>query len=84
MAALAERCDLSVNYITSIEAGKRDVSLSTAVAIAKALGVPLGHLIETEGQKSPEPEVLRLVLGLAPRAQLALARFLSLTGKHRS
>lgn len=41
---LAARSGLSVNYISSIELGKRDVSFSTIRAIADALGVPMRDL----------------------------------------
>jgi transcriptional regulator with XRE-family HTH domain len=83
LAALAERCGLSVNYVTSIEAGKRDVSLSTAVSLATALGVPVERLVQGDGPTHEEPEVVRLVRGLPLTAQRALARFLTATSKRR-
>ena len=42
---LAERCRLSPNYIGTIENDKRDPSLSTVLALAKALRVPPGDLL---------------------------------------
>jgi transcriptional regulator with XRE-family HTH domain len=42
---LANRSGLSPNYIGSIEIGKRDPSLSTMDALAKALGAALGVLL---------------------------------------
>ena len=45
-AALAERVDLSREYINKIEAGKYDPPLSTINALAKALGVKVGRLLE--------------------------------------
>jgi len=41
---LAERADLTANYIGTIENGHRDPSLSTIEAIAFALSVPSGEL----------------------------------------
>jgi transcriptional regulator with XRE-family HTH domain len=45
-AALAERVGLSREYINKIEAGKYDPPLSTINALAKALGVKVGRLLE--------------------------------------
>lgn len=42
---LAERAQLSVSYLSLLERGKRDPVLSTVVAIAKALDVPLSILV---------------------------------------
>lgn len=42
---LAERAHLSPNYVGTIENGKRDPSLSTILALAKALRVPPGDLL---------------------------------------
>lgn len=38
---LAQRCELSVSYLSLLEREKRDPALSTVEAIAKALGVSL-------------------------------------------
>jgi putative transcriptional regulator len=45
-AALAERADLSREYVNKIEAGKYDPPLSTINAMAKALRVRLARLLE--------------------------------------
>jgi transcriptional regulator with XRE-family HTH domain len=42
---LAERADISPNYLGTVENGKRDPSLSTVEAIAKAFGVGPGELL---------------------------------------
>jgi hypothetical protein len=60
--------------MTSIEAGKRDVSITAAHAIARALGVSVDALLGS-GERE-EPEVVRLVHGLPSKAQESLARFL--------
>jgi len=45
-ATLAERVGLSREYVNKIEAGKYDPPLSTINALAKALGVKVGRLLE--------------------------------------
>lgn len=45
LEALAERAGLSTNYVGSIERDRRDPSLSSVRAMAKALGVPLSELL---------------------------------------
>ena len=42
---LAERAKLTPNYVGSVEAGQRDPSLSTVIAIAEGLRVPVAELI---------------------------------------
>jgi transcriptional regulator with XRE-family HTH domain len=42
---LAERASLTPNYVGSVESGKRDPSLSTVVALAKALKVHAADLL---------------------------------------
>jgi transcriptional regulator with XRE-family HTH domain len=44
-AALAERAHLTRAYVTRLEAGQQDPSLSTINALAKALGVPVTELL---------------------------------------
>ena len=43
--ALAQRAHLTRVYITRLEAGEHDPSLSTINALAKALGVPVTRLL---------------------------------------
>ena len=45
-AALAARAGLTREYISKLEAGKQDPSLTTISALAKALGVPVTALLE--------------------------------------
>jgi len=45
-AALAKGAHLTRVYITRLEAGRQDPSLSTINALAKALGVPVTALLE--------------------------------------
>jgi transcriptional regulator with XRE-family HTH domain len=45
-AVLADRAGLSREYINKIEAGRYDPPLSTITALAKALSVKVGRLLE--------------------------------------
>jgi transcriptional regulator with XRE-family HTH domain len=44
-ADLAKRARLTRVYVTRLEAGRQDPSLSTINAIARALSVPVGELL---------------------------------------
>jgi transcriptional regulator with XRE-family HTH domain len=44
--ALARRAALTRVYVTRLEAGRQDPSLSTINALARALGVPVTALLE--------------------------------------
>ena len=44
-AALASRCDLSESYLSLIEAGRRDPTLSTLEVVARGLEIPLSMLV---------------------------------------
>jgi transcriptional regulator with XRE-family HTH domain len=43
---LSERSGLTPHYLSTLETGKRDPSVSTLLKLAKALGVPPGDLLE--------------------------------------
>jgi transcriptional regulator with XRE-family HTH domain len=45
-AALAQRAGLTRVYVTRLEAGRQDPSLTTINALAKALGVTVAALLE--------------------------------------
>ena len=45
---LADRADIDRTYITSVECGKRNVSIVNIEKIAKALGVTLSKLFDFE------------------------------------
>jgi transcriptional regulator with XRE-family HTH domain len=51
---LAERAELTVGFVGSIENGRRDPSLSTIKKLAKGLGVPVGVLLGPVPSLSPE------------------------------
>ena len=44
-ADLAQKANLTRVYVTRLEAGQQDPSLSTINALAKALGVPVTELL---------------------------------------
>ncbi|HEU4407788.1 MAG TPA: helix-turn-helix transcriptional regulator [Polyangiaceae bacterium] len=50
---LAEQSNLSPHYLSGIENGRRDPSLSTILAIARGLGVAPGDLLGRTGKLSP-------------------------------
>jgi len=45
-AALAQKAGISREYITRLEGGHHDPSLSTLIKLAKALKVKVGELLE--------------------------------------
>ena len=81
---LAELSGLSPNYIGSIEAGRRDPSLSTVLALARGLGTAPGELIGGVGRLSSAAlEAGRLFDVLAPDVQDAVLRLLRALGRRR-
>lgn len=60
---LAERASLTPNYLGTIETGKRDPSLSTVLALAKALKVRPGELLGPlgDGLSGRATEAARLI-----------------------
>ena len=58
---LAHRAGLSAPYLSTIEGGKRDPSVSTVLAVAKALQVPPGELLGVgEGVSAEALSVARM------------------------
>jgi transcriptional regulator with XRE-family HTH domain len=80
----AERAKLSPNYLGTIEAGKRDPSLSTVVGIAKALGTPPAELLGGVNELGPVgTEAGRIIEGLAEEVQESLLSFLRSLARRR-
>jgi transcriptional regulator with XRE-family HTH domain len=75
---LAERSGLTPNYLGTVEAGKRDPSLSTVFGIAKGLGIPAGDLLGSSGELAPASREAARIFEEAPSdvqsAVLALLR----------
>jgi transcriptional regulator with XRE-family HTH domain len=81
LADLAEAVGLTANYLQTVEAGARDVSLSTIEAVAVGLGMIPGELLGDTERLTPEAlEAGRLLDSLAPEARdsvLTLLRLLA-------
>lgn len=74
---VAERADLTPNYVGTVEKGKRDPSLSTVLALAKALRVPAGDLLGGVHGLTPEAiEAARLFEAAPADVQDAVVRLL--------
>lgn len=81
---LAERANLSPNYIGTVENGRRDPSLSTVLALAKGLRIPAGELLGPVKGLSPEGyDVGRQYDAAAEDVQDLVARLLRLAGRRR-
>lgn len=79
LAELSERAGLSANYLQTIEAGTRDVSLSSLEAIATALDVTPGELLGDVQRLTPDAlQAGRLIDALEPEAREIALRLLRL------
>lgn len=84
LEGLAERADLSVHYLSTVETGKRDPSLSTINKIAKGLGVAPGELLGTRIDVTPEGvEVAKMVDRAAPEVREAVRVLLRAAGRKK-
>jgi len=78
---LAERADLSANFIAHLERGSRKPSLDTLVVLSGLLEVPVDKFFETEPakpQREAESPLVRRLIRLikqaeAPRVKLLLS-----------
>lgn len=66
LAELAERSGLTANYIGTIEAGQRDPSTNTLLALAKALGCPPGDLLGVQDMSTEAVELARIADAIRP------------------
>lgn len=81
---LAERAKLSPNYIGTVENGRRDPSLSTVIALAKALRLPAGDLLGGAHELGPEGvEAARLFESAPADVQDAVLRLLRAVARRR-
>jgi|SRR5688572_20768782 transcriptional regulator with XRE-family HTH domain len=81
---LAQASGLTPNYIGSIELGKRDPSLSSIDALAKALRVPIGQLIGGSRELTPAGmEAASLFDESAPEVQAAISSILRAMARKR-
>lgn len=81
---LAERAELSANYVGSIEKGDRDPSLSTVLALAKGLKVPAAELLGGLQELGPAGlEAGRLLEASPPDVQEAVLELLRAVSRKR-
>jgi transcriptional regulator with XRE-family HTH domain len=80
---LAHRSGLSWRYLSSVETDKRDPSLSTIAAIAKALGAEPGELLGVRALAPAALEAGRLFVALPADAQEVVLRLMRLLGRRR-
>jgi len=84
LEGLAERAELTPNYIGTIENGKRDPSISTISAIARGLDLAPGELLGELPELSPMViEVGRLFDGTSPDIQAAILSIMRASAKLR-
>ena len=63
---LAERTGLTPHYLSTIETGKRDPSVSTLLSLANGLGVAPGDLLERLPDVSPQAQNIARLYEAAP------------------
>lgn len=84
LEALAERAGLSPNYVGSIEANRRDPSLSTIEKLARGLKVSPGELVGGyEGLSGPSLEGARLLEHLQPAVREGVLQLLRTLPRRR-
>ncbi|MBX3218995.1 MAG: helix-turn-helix domain-containing protein [Labilithrix sp.] len=80
---LAHRSGLSARYISNVENDRRDPSLSTIVAVAKALGAEPGELLGIQAMSPTALEAGKLFALLSPEAQQVALQMMRLLGRRR-
>jgi transcriptional regulator with XRE-family HTH domain len=71
---LASKCELSVSYLSMIEKGKRDPTLSTLESIAASLRVPLSILVFLGTDESDLRGVSKELIEKLSHASLSLIK----------
>lgn len=81
---LAERAELSTNYVGSVEGGHRDPSLSTVLKLARGLKVPPAELLGgVEGLSAAALEGARLLDDVPPPVREAALQLLRAVRRRR-
>ena len=81
---VAERAQLSPNYLGSVELGRRDPSLSTVVAIARALKASAAELLGSAQDLGPTGvEAGKIIDALPAEVQESLLVFLRALARRR-
>ena len=62
---LGEVAGLTANYLSNIEAGQRDPSLSSMIRLARAFDAPIGELLGMPEMSADSIEAARLLSGLS-------------------
>lgn len=83
LEGLAHTSGLSAHYLSDLENDRRDPSLSTLRAVAKALGAETGELLGTKDLPPAAIEAARIFLQLAPDVQEEVLRFMRLLARRR-
>ena len=74
---MAERAELTPNYIGTVENGYRDPPLSTLMALAKGLGCELGALFGAQAPLSPLAlEMATLFVEAPPAVQASILKLM--------
>lgn len=77
---LSQQAGIGKSTLSMLESGRANPSIETLWAIASALGVPFGHLIEP---RSPDVRVVRSGAGIKVQAEAAALTVHMLTSSHR-
>ena len=81
---LAEEADLSPHYLSEVETSKRDPSVSTVQALAKAMKITPAHLLGgVEGLKPAGIEAAKLFQKLPEPAQEVVLQLMRLLARKR-
>lgn len=82
LEVLAARAGLTPNYVGTVEAGKRDPSLTTIAGLARGLGIsPSEFFSSRPGRSAASDEAGRLFDLVNPSVQEALIRILRILAK---
>ena len=83
LEGLAHASGLSANYLSDLENDRRDPSLSTVSAVAKALGAEPGELLGLRGLTPVAIEAGKAFQALTPEAQEEVLRLMRLLPHRR-
>jgi transcriptional regulator with XRE-family HTH domain len=84
LEVLAEKADLTPHYLSTLETGRRDPSVSTVQQLAKAFGCAAGELLGSVPGMSPAAVEIGRMYDAAPsEVQEGLAQILRATSRKR-
>jgi transcriptional regulator with XRE-family HTH domain len=84
LEALAHKAGLTVSYLSTVETNQRDPSLSTIRTLAKALGIPVGDLVDPPKNLAAQAKkVTRLFEHAPPEIQQAVVLILGAVAHSR-